>query len=316
MATRRCAVESVENAKLAGGVYTGRLVNNKRDGRGKFTWQGPGGQHTYDGDWRDGLKHGRGTYTWPDGGTYDGEWNNNKIDGWGVVRCTNGGWYEGLWRGDRRTRGTWHDSNGIDVKEGEWAWDESAASFKLQGWGVWRKWMIDLFGTYIEASITESAAAKLNQAAAVMVTVYEGWWNNGQRNGHGTWRSPETGTIYCGEWDHDVMSGTGRMLIGDNSTRHHDPGGSYVGARKNDEFHGEGVRLWSNGDRYQGDWEDGKEHGKGTKRWARDGSSFAGVWERGVPVKGTMEWPNGDKFTGTFTDETEVSEQRDGESFS
>ncbi|KAH3723085.1 2-isopropylmalate synthase [Pelomyxa schiedti] len=229
MATRRCAVESVENAKLAVGVYTGRLVNNKRDGRGKLTWQGPGGQHTYDGDWRDGLKHGRGTYTWPDGVTYDGEWNNNKFDGW------------------------------------------------------------------------ESAAAKLNQAAAVMVTVYEGWWNNGQRHGHGMWRSPETGTIYCGEWDHDVMSGTARMLIGDNSTLHHDPGGSYVGERKNDEFHGEGVRLWSNGDRYQGDWVDGKEHGNGTKRWARDGSSFTGVWERGAPVKGTMECPN------------EVSEQRDGE---
>ncbi|KAH3732253.1 hypothetical protein Pelo_16913 [Pelomyxa schiedti] len=73
---------------------------------------------------------------------------------------------------------------------------------------------------------------------------------------------------------------------------------------KGDRFHGEGVRLWSNGDRYQGSWDDGKEHGKGTKRWAGDGSSFTGVWERGVPVKGTMEWPNGDKFTGTFTEVT------------
>ncbi|KAH3767384.1 2-isopropylmalate synthase [Pelomyxa schiedti] len=280
------------------------MVGENRDGRGKFTWQGKGGQHTYDGDWRDGLKHGRGVYTWPSGGTYDGEWKDGNKDGWGVERCSSGGWYEGLCRGDTWTKGTWHNSNGVDVKEGEWVWDVSANTYKLQGWGVWRKGMIDLtgLGTYTEA--TESAAAKLDKAI-VMVTVYEGEWNNNQMHGHGMWRLPGTGTIYCGELDHDVMSGTGRMLIGDNSTRYHDPGGSYVGGMKDDVFHGEGVRLWSNGDRYQGSWDDGKEHGNGTKRWARDGSSFTGVWERGVPVKGTMEWPNGDKFTGTFTDETE-----------
>ncbi|KAH3722741.1 2-isopropylmalate synthase [Pelomyxa schiedti] len=295
MATKR-AVESVENAKVPDGVYTGRLVNNKRDGRGKVTWHGGG---TYDGEWRDDNMQGRGVITAAEG-TYDGEFRDNLMDGWGVLRGAGCLCVEGLWRGSRLTRGTWHHPNGVDVKEGEWVWNESTTSYKLQGWGVWRKRMTKSNGGYTEAVPTESTAA--NQV--VMVTVYEGGWNNDQRHGHGTWRSPETGTIYCGEWDNDVMSGTGRMLIGDNS-RYKDPGGSYVGGMKNDKFHGEGVRLWSNGDRYQGSWEDDKEHGNGTKRWARDGSSFTGVWERGVPVKGTMEWPNGDKFTGTFTDETE-----------
>ncbi|KAH3766970.1 hypothetical protein Pelo_1191 [Pelomyxa schiedti] len=136
-----------------------------------------------------------------------------------------------------------------------------------------------------------------------MVTVYDGEWHNNQRHGHGMWRAPDTGTIYCGEWDHDAMSGTGRMLIGDRSPNN-DSGGSYVGGMKDGKFHGEGVRVWSNGDRYRGAWEGDKEHGKGTKRWARDGSSFIGEWDRGVPAKGTMEWPNGDKFTGTFAEET------------
>ncbi|KAH3766985.1 phosphatidylinositol 4-phosphate 5-kinase 8 [Pelomyxa schiedti] len=250
--------------------------------------------------------HGRGVRTWPDGGTYDGEWNNGIYDGWGVRQRADGGRYEGLWRDGCWSRGTWHNTNGVDVQEGEWRWDEGAKCHKLHGWGVWRKKMVKGDdGRYTEAAKTTPPTA------AVMVTVYEGEWNNRQRHGNGMWRSEDTGTIWCGEWNNDVMSGRGRMLIGDNS-RYKDPGGSYVGERKNDQFHGEGVRLWSNGDRYQGSWVDEKEHGNGTKRWARDGSSFTGVWERGAPVKGTMEWPNGDMFTGTFTEEA-AENQRGGE---
>ncbi|KAH3742505.1 hypothetical protein Pelo_16094 [Pelomyxa schiedti] len=152
------------------------------------------------------------------------------------------------------------------------------------------------------------ADVKVNpKNATEWVTVYEGEWNNGQRHGKGTWRSL-SGTIYCGEWDHNVMSGTGRMLIGENDPLN-DPGGSYVGGMRDDKFYGEGERVWSNGDRYQGTWNDGKEHGNGTKKWARDGSSFTGKWVNGVPVNGTLEWPNGDKFTGTFTEEMSCAQQ-------
>ncbi|KAH3722808.1 2-isopropylmalate synthase [Pelomyxa schiedti] len=304
----------VDNAKQPdiGGVYTGRLVNNKRDGKGKVTVQGEDGQHTYDGEWSDGKMHGRGLRTRPDGSTYDGEWNNGCEDGWGVSHTPDRGWYEGLWRDGFWSRGAWHDPNGVNVKEGEWMWDAGAKSYKMHGWAVWRK--KEMVKGDDGRSYTEEVAKAPKpppRCTGLMVTVYEGEWNNDQMHGHGMWRSPETGTIWCGEWDHgDEMSGKGRMLIGDHSTCHNDPGGSYVGGMKDGEFHGEGVRVWSNGDRYQGSWEDDKEHGNGTKRWARDGSSFTGVWERGVPVKGTMEWPNGDKFTGTFTEE--VAEQQPG----
>ncbi|KAH3732255.1 2-isopropylmalate synthase [Pelomyxa schiedti] len=299
----------VHNAKQTDvdGVYTGRLVNNKRDGRGKLTWIDEDGQHAYDGHWCDGKMHGRGQRTWPDGGAYDGEWQNGCEDGWGARHHPDGGRYEGLWRRGRWARGAWHDQNGVDVKEGEWVWDDAGKTFKQQGWGLWRKKMVKG-----DDDGRRKAAQGATTTATTEVTVYDGEWNNDQRHGNGMWRSPDTGTIYCGEWDHDEISGTGRMLIGDHSTRHNDPGGSYVGGMKDGEFHGEGVRVWSNGDRYQGNWENDKEHGNGTKRWARDGSSFTGVWERGTPVNGTMEWPNGDMFTGTFTEEV-AEQQRGGE---
>ncbi|KAH3765251.1 hypothetical protein Pelo_2897 [Pelomyxa schiedti] len=61
--------------------------------------------------------------------------------------------------------------------------------------------------------------------------------------------------------------------------------GSYIGEWKDNLFHGQGVRLWANSDRYDGQRVQGKEHGEGTKTWSRDGSSFTGLWVRG-PLRG------------------------------
>jgi hypothetical protein len=37
----------------------------------------------YDGEWKDGLKNGRGKNTFPDGSVYDGEWKDDKQNGRG-----------------------------------------------------------------------------------------------------------------------------------------------------------------------------------------------------------------------------------------
>ncbi|KAH3714460.1 hypothetical protein Pelo_19030 [Pelomyxa schiedti] len=157
MSTKPGVVEFVDNAVQPGGVYTGRIVNNKRDGRGKFTYMAAGKvQQTYDGGWSDGMRNGRGVLTWSDGVTHDGEWKNDAQDGWGVRHWPDGSWYEGLWRGGYWRRGTWHDPNGVDVKEGEWAWDASAQWHDMQGWGVRRKRLIKGDdGRYIEAKTTQ-----------------------------------------------------------------------------------------------------------------------------------------------------------------
>ena len=40
-----------------------------------------GGRPQYDGEWKDGKKHGRGVFTWADGRKYDGEWKDARSDG-------------------------------------------------------------------------------------------------------------------------------------------------------------------------------------------------------------------------------------------
>ncbi|KAH3731876.1 hypothetical protein Pelo_17294 [Pelomyxa schiedti] len=88
-----------------------------------------------------------------------------------------------------------------------------------------------------------------------MVTVYEGEWDRHQWHGAGTWKSPDgSGDIYHGRFDHGKKCGTGRMLLGDGGSNSSQGGGSYVGEWKDDLFHGRGVRLWANGDRYDGQW--------------------------------------------------------------
>ena len=44
----------------------------------------------YVGQYKDGEKHGKGTYTWSDGGTYVGEWKEGKFDGQGKETLSDG----------------------------------------------------------------------------------------------------------------------------------------------------------------------------------------------------------------------------------
>ncbi|KAH3760579.1 Rab GTPase [Pelomyxa schiedti] len=277
MAAQRRGVGKVREYTVSLGwascIYTGSVFHEQPEGGGFGKY--PNGD-TYSGEWTNGRHHSRGVYAWSSGGTHDGEWLSGKIDGWGVYHWADGSWYEGLWRDDRRKRGTWHDKNGVDEFEGNWVWDVPKTQYEMQGWGVQR------------------TGTKKGNGERTMVTVYDGEWDRDEWHGCGTWQSPDgSGDTYRGQWDHGKKTGRGSMLFGE--------GGSYVGEWKDDMFNGRGVRLWANGDRYDGQWVCGKENGEGTKTWCRDGSSFTGLWEMGVPQKGMKRWPNGDMFEGTFS---------------
>jgi hypothetical protein len=49
----------------------------------------------YEGEFRDGLQHGQGTYRLPNGFEYTGEWLEGAISGQGVARYPSGAVYEG-----------------------------------------------------------------------------------------------------------------------------------------------------------------------------------------------------------------------------
>ncbi|KAH3767218.1 2-isopropylmalate synthase [Pelomyxa schiedti] len=266
-------------------TYTGRLVNAKRDGSG--TARNPDGSISYEGDWRDDKRHGRGASRTHDGDAYDGEWLAGAADGWGTLRHADGSWYEGLWRAGSWKWGTWH--HGVDEVEGEWNGGPK------QGWGVQRRKRENTTNTTTNNNNNVTNNNNNNNVMMMMMdTVYEGEWDRNQWHGVGMWRSPDgSGDMYHGVFDHGRRSGTGSMMFG--------CGGSYVGRWKDDVFHGRGARIWEDGTRYEGEWVMGKEHGAGRKTWGCEGTALEGLWEAGAIKSGTMKWPNGDEFTGTFT---------------
>lgn len=83
------------------GKYDGEIDENGLcSGNGTFTYKNG---DVYVGEWKGGVRHGKGKMTYSDG-YYDGEWKNGVRDGYGVDSFANGFRYEGqfscdLWHG-------------------------------------------------------------------------------------------------------------------------------------------------------------------------------------------------------------------------
>jgi hypothetical protein len=66
----------------------------------------------------------------------------------------------------------------------------------------------------------------------------------------------------------------------------------------NNVRHGKGTYVWTNGDRYTGDWINGVISGKGIYFYA-NGCTYEGKFLNGKRHgKGTYVWSNGDRFKG------------------
>ena len=146
-------------------VFDCRTMVKKSDSNG----------NQYDGDMKDGKKHGQGTLTYADGGSYTGQWANDKKNGKGKNIWSNGNEYDGDWKDNRR-----HGQGKLTYSDGgyylgEWNHD------KKSGRGV-NKW----------ANGDE----------------YNGFWKDNKRHGQGT-MTYTNGGQYKGEWVNDKREGEG-----------------------------------------------------------------------------------------------------------
>ena len=90
------------------GKYEGDFKDGKRHGQGTYTWN-DGDKYT--GEWKDGKLNGYGTYTWKDGGKYEGYFVNGKLHGNGTMYYNNYTYQKGTWNNGAITsvteNGTW-----------------------------------------------------------------------------------------------------------------------------------------------------------------------------------------------------------------
>ena len=76
-------------------TYEGEWVNTKKQGKGVETW--PNG-YIYKGEFKNSEWSGQGTLTFPDGSTYIGEWSKGFMNGQGTFTWADGTQKSGIWK--------------------------------------------------------------------------------------------------------------------------------------------------------------------------------------------------------------------------
>ena len=82
---------SVDGSKL----YEGDFKNGTKHGSG-HEWHVNGGWYT--GQFQCDQRHGSGLYKFPNGATYDGQWVRGKMEGHGELKREDGSVYKGLFK--------------------------------------------------------------------------------------------------------------------------------------------------------------------------------------------------------------------------
>ncbi|CAF1066575.1 unnamed protein product [Rotaria sp. Silwood1] len=186
----------------------------------------------YEGEWKDGKKHGKGKMDYANGYKYIGDWVGDVATGEGIFMWTNDDQYEGQYQnGQRHGKGSYTYANG-DKYTGGWFEDKKSG----QGIFIWG-----------------STSAWVNNK-------YEGEFHNDQMHGYGTY-SFANGDTYIGGWVNNQQEGHGIFNFSN--------GDRFEGGFKAGKMHGEGSYYFQNGNKFKGEWNDGEkvaDHGAIT--WA------------------------------------------------
>ena len=137
---------------------------------------------SYEGEIVDGLRHGKGKYTWSNGSEYEGDWVKGKRCGFGVYKSYGKNEVDGTTFMSYIYEGEWKDSkqHGYGVAKGykvfprfghvfmKWSYDGPWVDDKKHGRGVYRDWD--------------------GNALSEHWKVYEGEWIDDKRHGLFVWR--------------------------------------------------------------------------------------------------------------------------------
>lgn len=177
----------------------------------------------YEGEFQEGVFHGKGTFTYESKESYVGEWKNNAADGQGIYFSADGEveLYNGGWRSDKR-----------------------------HGRGVAQPRVFDgpsYSGEYLEDKYHGNGELK------ELGTSYNGTFVKGKFEGQGRFVWPDGGS-HIGGFKDGAISGFGVRLWATGAT--------YRGGWKDGKMHGSGVYTALNGDESQQHWDNGIGRGE------------------------------------------------------
>ena len=233
----------------------------------------------YKGYWKDGLQHGKGTYTmYADEkcskviAKYTGYFRQEAYHGQGeIIHYKNNKWNKkwiGKFKAYNLPKGTYIHKYKDEIFEykGELkhisGYDEFATPHgkgtmkhsmpKMKAYflskGIWKKGLLEGKG---------QIAYFKNKNLTSKFFEYKGSFKDNNRHGFGTLIKYEKNKKYkyVGNWKKDKEHGIGKAFLPNGDT--------YEGDFKNGSITGNGIFKWTNGESYEGKFKDGYKHGLG-----------------------------------------------------
>lgn len=187
----------------------------------------------YEGRVQDGVPHGLGRYTSPNGEIQEGYFAAGEL------------FHKAKYIEESQSQSTGYSGERVNSKrhgQGTYIWKNG-----IKYTGEWINGEMEGQGTLTWTNGNE----------------YIGEMDNGYQHGQGTF-TWTNGDKYIGGWINDERSGQGTFTWAN--------GDKYVGEWKNDNSTGQGAFTWASGNKYIGDWVNDVRTGQGTFIFAEGGS--------------------------------------------
>ena len=237
-----------------GDVYEGEMVNGLRHGKGKYTWANG---DFYEGEWAKGWRSGFGIYksyskNEVDGSTfasyvYEGDWKNSKKHGHGVATGYKAVTPTGRICFDWSYDGEWIEDN----RHGNGKYTYADGSYFTGVWENNKK--ISASETVLPAESCAKSTVKREELKNG--DVYEGEYKDGKYHGQGKYTSSK-GWVYEGQFTDGQITGKGKITYATGTV--------YEGELLKGNKNGFGRITYTDGLYYEGEWKDDKKHGKST----------------------------------------------------
>ena len=217
---------------------------------------------SYEGTWKDDMKHGNGVLRYINGGVYEGSFKNDCRHGYGSFRRLN---YDGSY----------------SFYGGVWAQDDmhgKGISGHLENVRLYR-----LDEQVHKLMILWRSRNNSNQARG---WIYDGEFINGSKHGKGeyieSYKSYDGDKFasYKGDWVVNKEHGNGQYTWSDEST--------YEGEWQMGTRHGKGIFRNKCGHVYEGNWENNQYHGAGVYTKKPHGERKEGEWRNGELYNGIV----------------------------
>jgi len=250
---REIAPGVIELAYDDGAIYRGGMRDAVMHGTGEFK----SGSFRYQGEFRNGRRHGKGTYVWANGDAYEGEFADDKPHGAGMYRFASGDRYEGEVNGGVIAgRGVYVSAQG-DQFEGTFV------DGKPEGLGIYRFANGDRYEGQVAAGKPQGKGRYFARSGERV----EATFADGSASGTGICYFAN-GDRYEGDFRAGALTGRG--------TYFYTGGVTYEGDIVDGRPHGRGTFHFADGSKFEGTFDDGLARARGTLVRA-DGSTAAAV---------------------------------------